>query len=168
MKKKFSWKLARKFTNVDNSLSLYKRDKTCQQHVKQMDHFCENVLMTWDFVWHIFANISRKIFLFCENFSKIYVFPKVIAKICVRQEQMHKAALKIVFFAKIRIIFAKINIYGILLWTPWLFSLANRLRHVLYLLEEQSVCIRNVSQSWPCELWHYIRLRRCLFNSQVC
>jgi hypothetical protein len=26
--------------------SLLKRDKTCQQHFKQREHFCENILMT--------------------------------------------------------------------------------------------------------------------------
>ncbi len=42
----------------------YKKRETCQQHVKRKDYFL----------------------------LKIYVFPKVVANICVRQEQIRKAA----------------------------------------------------------------------------
>jgi hypothetical protein len=60
----------------------YKKDKTCQQHMKQRDNFCEHFLMTWDF--------SRN---FATILTKIFVLAKIIV-ICAREEQVRKVACK--------------------------------------------------------------------------
>jgi hypothetical protein len=70
----------------------------CQQHVKQSDHFCKYVddLRFWQMFTKRFV------------FVKIIVFPKVFVKICVSQEQMLAAALKMCCFCK-KCNFAKIS-----------------------------------------------------------
>ncbi len=63
-------KFARNLANIKKCL-ITKR-QNLQQHVKQREYFCENILMTC---------------FFAKKIVKIFVFPKVFSKIYVIQEQ---------------------------------------------------------------------------------
>ncbi len=91
MRKAFSHiacKNLRKFSYVDISVSLLKRAKLVSNQWNKGNIFVK--IFWWNEIWAI---IFLKIYFFLI-FAKIFIFPKVFAKICLRLDQMREAAWK--------------------------------------------------------------------------